>query len=216
MTFRLPSKILPSERRFYLVVSLLILFAGAVYFSDVGRVGLVTYDERSLNLEATSVREHGLSQLFVKSDEWSRAQGRVGFRIMFVPIIGAYLVDSSVRPELITFVQILAYVAIALFLSFYLGVPTALLVLAFLLCFLTHPGHHYPDAANPLVFHLELALFFIGVTFRMWARQAQARRTRYVLTASACALVFLGVSFYESVFVVCAPCRMRHHLFVVR
>jgi hypothetical protein len=204
MTFRLPSKILPSERRFYLVVSWLILLAGAVYFSAVGRVGFVTHDERSLNLEATSVGEHGLSQLFAKSDEWSRAQGRVGFRIMFVPIIGAYLVDSSVRPELITFVQILAYIAIALFLSFYLGVPTALLVLAFFLCFLTHPGHHYPDAANPLVFHLELALFFIGATLRMWARQAQSRRTRYVLTASACALVFLGVSFYESVFVVCA------------
>src|SRR5580658_7930439 len=64
MTLRLPSKILPSARRFYLVVSLLILFAGSVYFSNVGRVGFVTHDERSLNLEATSIREHGLSQLF--------------------------------------------------------------------------------------------------------------------------------------------------------
>jgi hypothetical protein len=197
--------LLEPDQRFYVIGLALILFACGSYFTDLSRVGLVTHDERWFQSEAATIRAGGVSRVIAESYRWATDQGRVGFLLSSFPLTGLYLLDAESRPAVITFVQIVAYISIALFLSLYLGPPAALLIFAFLLCFLTHPGRYYPDFAAPVAFHAAIALFFLGCTL-----QAAARRLRpgfwrrRLLVGVIFVFIFVSLSSYEALFVGCA------------
>ena len=160
------------RQRFYLVCTILILFGCCLHFDDTRRAGFTVYDDRMADLGVPNVRAGGLHEYLQESVSLAKGQARIGFLFTYGLLLGPYFFEEPVRSVIITIIQLLTYVLICFFLSYYLGKPTAILALAGILCFLSYPGVHYASGASaPVLFHVPIALFFLGCCIHLAANQ---------------------------------------------
>ena len=116
--------------------------------------------------------------------------------------LGPYFIEPPFRWLVTASIQILTYILIAVFLSYYLGSRPALLLLATILCFLSYPGLHYPSgAAGPILFHIPILLFFLGSCVHLLAKGVREVKLRAAVDVFTFVCVLGAVSGYEPLYV---------------
>jgi hypothetical protein len=193
----------PLGQRFYVAGALLILFGFGLHFDDMRRVGFTIYDDRMADLDVPNIRAGGLPEYLQESGHLAKGQARIGFLFTYSLLLGPYFFEEPVRSVIITIIQLLTYVLICLFLSYYLGKPTAILALAGILCFLSYPGKHYASGASaPILFHVPIALFFLGCCIHLAARQMKITGSMGRIADGVTFLCVLGAACgYEPLFI---------------
>lgn len=188
--------------RFYLAAIILVLFGIGIHISDMRKVGLVVNDDRTVELGAIRIENGGLAEYQRQSYNIARRQGKAGLLFGYSLLAAPYFLDPSVRPYVVSAIHLLTFLMLCFFVALYLGLPTALLILVGLLCFLPNSGRSYPVAAYPIEFHAAIILFLFGYTLHLLSFRVPIRPAlRPLLTPVIVLSLLASLCVYEALYV---------------
>jgi len=184
------------------VCCLLVLVSLGIYFSRLLHAGFMVTDDMWMDLTAARMRVHGLRPYLDVAGDLASTQGRVYFYISTFFFVLPHLPSSeTIQTAVVLGIHLIAVLAMAGFLGFYIGGLGSALFAGMVFCTLPFWWGYYPVNGLQGYYQVPVACFFGALICYVKLHRSDleyARRVR--LGLSCCLLLLAAMVFYEALY----------------